>query len=141
MITTMAALMGTLPIALGLGAGAEGRRPLGLAVVGGLVLSQFLTLLSITPVVCIAMESLQGKLRKLFQGWRSRPVAPAPEAKGLVTASLKKPQLLKPTENKAFPKLLRPLRSLTFPFDRAPAGSVDTNGMQAYYAGIMHASI
>lgn len=50
MVTTMAALMGMLPIALGLGAGAEARRPLGLAVVGGLVVSQFLTL-SITPVV------------------------------------------------------------------------------------------
>src|SRR6202044_2892606 len=41
MMTTMAALMGTLPIALGLGAGAEARRPLGLAVVGGLIFSQF----------------------------------------------------------------------------------------------------
>src|SRR5208337_3723499 len=44
MMTTMAALMGTLPIALGVGSGAEARRPLGLAVVGGLVFSQLLTL-------------------------------------------------------------------------------------------------
>jgi len=43
MMTTMAALMGTLPIALGFGAGAEARRPLGLAVVGGLLFSQMLT--------------------------------------------------------------------------------------------------
>ncbi|MBI4526451.1 MAG: efflux RND transporter permease subunit [Deltaproteobacteria bacterium] len=73
MMTTMAALMGALPIALGHGAGAESRRPLGLAVVGGLLVSQLLTLY-ITPVVYLYLESLREKLR----AWRgSRVLVPA----------------------------------------------------------------
>jgi HAE1 family hydrophobic/amphiphilic exporter-1 len=71
MMTTMAALMGTLPIALGFGAGAEARRPLGLAVVGGLLVSQTLTLY-VTPVFYVYME--------MFQQWltRRRRVAAEP---------------------------------------------------------------
>jgi HAE1 family hydrophobic/amphiphilic exporter-1 len=58
MMTTVAALFGTLPIALGYGEGADARQPLGLAVVGGLVVSQFLTLY-ITPVIYLYLERLQ----------------------------------------------------------------------------------
>ncbi|ATC65522.1 acriflavine resistance protein B [Nibricoccus aquaticus] len=63
MMTTFAALAGALPIALGIGAGAESRRPLGLAVVGGLVVSQLLTLY-LTPVLYIYMERLKGLFRR-----------------------------------------------------------------------------
>ncbi|HET8634198.1 MAG TPA: efflux RND transporter permease subunit [Gemmatimonadales bacterium] len=63
MMTTMAALMGTLPIALGAGAGAESRRPLGVAVVGGLAFSQLITLY-ITPVVYTYMDAFQRRLAR-----------------------------------------------------------------------------
>jgi HAE1 family hydrophobic/amphiphilic exporter-1 len=69
MMTTMAALMGTLPIAVGYGAGGEARRPLGLAVVGGLLVSQTLTLY-VTPVFYVYMEQIQDWLK------RRKPVKP-----------------------------------------------------------------
>jgi HAE1 family hydrophobic/amphiphilic exporter-1 len=78
MMTTMAALMGTLPIALGYGAGAESRRPLGLAVVGGLLFSQMLTLY-VTPVFYVYMDRLQQRLgRGRGPRRREEPVVPAP---------------------------------------------------------------
>jgi hydrophobic/amphiphilic exporter-1 (mainly G- bacteria), HAE1 family len=63
MMTTMAALVGTLPIALGHGAGAESRRPLGIAVVGGLLFSQLITLY-ITPVVYTYLDAWQHRLAR-----------------------------------------------------------------------------
>ncbi len=72
MMTTFAALMGSLPIALSFGAGGDARRPLGLAVVGGLMLSQFLTLY-ITPVIYIYFERL-----RQWMGRQSGASAPVP---------------------------------------------------------------
>jgi HAE1 family hydrophobic/amphiphilic exporter-1 len=77
MMTTMAAIMGALPIAMGTGAGAELRQPLGLAVVGGLIVSQLLTLF-ITPVIYLYLERINTR--------RGRRRAPVPVPASAVTA-------------------------------------------------------
>jgi HAE1 family hydrophobic/amphiphilic exporter-1 len=70
MMTTMSALMGTLPIAFGWGSSTEGRKPLGLAVVGGLIVSQAVTLY-ITPVLYVYLDRLGSR----FGGKKRRPIA------------------------------------------------------------------
>ncbi len=80
MMTTFAAIMGTLPIALGHGAGAEARRPLGLAVVGGLIVSQILTLY-ITPVIYLYLDRLSDRLmRRGNKPAEETSTTPAPAA-------------------------------------------------------------
>jgi len=70
-MTTMAALLGALPLALGTGVGSELRRPLGIAIVGGLLVSQVLTLYT-TPVIFLAFDRLATRVAK----WRARDVVP-----------------------------------------------------------------
>jgi multidrug efflux pump subunit AcrB len=75
LMTTMAALLGALPLALGTGTGFELRRPLGITIVGGLILSQLLTLYT-TPVVYLAFD----RLRLRMEGRKARRPSLAPEA-------------------------------------------------------------
>src|SRR5207248_10189815 len=77
MMTTMAALLGALPLALGSGTGSELRRPLGITIVGGLLLSQILTLYT-TPVIYLYMEKLARLIRRApaAAGEKPAPVQP-----------------------------------------------------------------
>ena len=75
-MTTMAALLGALPLALGTGVGSELRRPLGITIVGGLIVSQMLTLFT-TPVVYIYMDRLQTWIHNLRTHGQTVPATPA----------------------------------------------------------------
>jgi HAE1 family hydrophobic/amphiphilic exporter-1 len=72
MMTTMAALLGAMPMALGWGAGAELRKPLGISIVGGLVVSQMLTLFT-TPVIYLFLDRLRQSFRWARPGYHARP--------------------------------------------------------------------
>jgi multidrug efflux pump len=76
LMTTMAALLGALPLALGHGVGSELRRPLGIAIVGGLIVSQLLTLFT-TPVVYLYLDRFQSRIRHAALPRRSQYPAPA----------------------------------------------------------------
>jgi multidrug efflux pump len=77
MMTTLAAMLGALPLAIGLGEGAELRRPLGISIVGGLVLSQMLTLYT-TPVVYLYLDRLRLWAQGSRAGGHPRGAAPEP---------------------------------------------------------------
>jgi multidrug efflux pump len=79
LMTTMAALLGALPLILGSGAGSELRRPLGIAIAGGLIVSQLLTLFT-TPVIYLGFDSLARKLRERFGRGSGHAGSPPPAA-------------------------------------------------------------
>jgi multidrug efflux pump len=80
MMTTMAALLGALPLALGAGMGSDLRRPLGIAIVGGLMVRQLLTLYT-TPVVYLYLDRLRLQAQRLWAGRRAGPPAAARETR------------------------------------------------------------
>jgi hydrophobic/amphiphilic exporter-1 (mainly G- bacteria), HAE1 family len=84
MMTTMAALLGALPISLGYGSGGEARRPLGLTIIGGLLFSQLMTLY-LTPVIYTYMDALLGHWNAWRGRSRARAIVPAVESKGFAS--------------------------------------------------------
>jgi multidrug efflux pump len=79
MMTTFAAILGAVPLAIGWGDGAELRRPLGITIIGGLLVSQFITLLT-TPVVYLYLDRLDRRKRAAWEGGQPAGPAPAPAA-------------------------------------------------------------
>jgi multidrug efflux pump subunit AcrB len=73
-MTTMAAMLGAMPLAFGHGVGSELRRPLGITIVGGLIFSQMLTLYT-TPVIYLFFDGLATR----FAAWRARNARPEPQ--------------------------------------------------------------
>ncbi len=95
MMTTMAALFGTLPIALGIGAGSEARQPLGLAVVGGLLFSQVLTLY-ITPVIYIYLDNFNRRVKNWFRRTKApKDTLVAPQPKWTSPEDVTRPEIIK----------------------------------------------
>ena len=71
MMTTFAAILGALPLAVGFGTGSELRQPLGISIVGGLVVSQMLTLYT-TPVIYLYLDSFRLRTKRVWNRWYSR---------------------------------------------------------------------
>ncbi len=82
MMTTLAAMFGALPLIFGQGLGAELRRPLGITIVGGLLVSQLLTLYT-TPVIYLAMENVSIRFRRFVAGLKNRGINDVQEAESI----------------------------------------------------------